>query len=435
LTATPREYPPRPGEMVSVEPSRELVRRIKMLVYSHDTFGLGNIRRMIAICEHLKTRLPGMSVLVLTGSPMLHSFRLIDGIDYVKLPCLRRNIGGSIGVKYLNLNLDSVVRLRRELILSTVTNLRPDILLVDKKPGGVAGELEESLKALKAHLPNTKVVLLLRDILDDAARTIDQWTRQCSYELVQKYYHKILVAGLAELYDVREEYQFPAALRAKVQFCGYVRREAGPEKREAVRRQLRAGESDHLILVTAGGGEDGYSLMRTYLEGLAAHAGGASLKTVVVTGPELAEAHKHDIRRLAGRCSHVQVIDFTDQMMNYMNAADVVVAMAGYNTICEILSLRKRAVIVPRVEPVQEQKIRAERMAGLGLFKMIHPSGLTPRTLMEAVRSEVDALRTCPHAPASLELDALPRISALICELARQASDPTGPRVAAARGR
>ena len=92
-----------------------------------------------------------MTVLVLIGSPMLHSFRLTAGIDYVKLPCLRRDREEVIGVKYLNLNLDSTVGLRRELILSTVMNLRPDIfLLVDKKPGGVAGELEQSPKALKA---------------------------------------------------------------------------------------------------------------------------------------------------------------------------------------------------------------------------------------------------------------------------------------------
>jgi predicted glycosyltransferase len=338
-----------------------------------------------------------------------------------KLPCLRRDAGGTIGVKYLNLNLDSTVRLRREMILSTITYFRPDIFLVDKKPGGVAGELEESLKTLKTNLPNTAVVLLLRDILDDAAATIDQWRRQCAYELIQEYYHKILVVGLPELYDVREEYQFPASLRAKVHFCGYVRREAGPEMRAATRRQLGISGSDRMILVTAGGGEDGFSLIRTYLEGLAAHCCDPSLKTAIVTGPELAELHKHEVRRLANRCSHVQVIEFTDQMINYMNAADVVVAMAGYNTICEVLSLRKRAVIVPRVEPVKEQEIRAERMARLGLFKMIHPARLTPRLLIEAVRAEVEALRECPHPQASIELDALPRISRLIGEMASRA--------------
>src|SRR5207247_7504714 len=135
------------------------------------------------------------------------------------------------------------------------------------------------------------------------------------------------------------------------------------------------------------------------------------------------ERYKSELRQLAESCTQLRVIEFTDQMMSYMNAADVVVAIAGYNTLCEILSLRKRAVIVPRIKPVQEQKIRAERMARLGLCRMIHPADMTPRTLMEAVRSEMDALRTCPHAPASLQLEALPRIRALLRELVSQVAD------------
>jgi predicted glycosyltransferase len=307
-----------------------------------------------------------------------------------------------------------VVRLRRELILSTVTKFRPDIFLVDKKPGGVAGELEDSLKAIYADLPHTAVVLLLRDILDDAATTIDQWKRQSAYDLIERYYQTILVVGVPELYDVRAEYQFPASLSAKVEFCGYVARQAGPETREEVRHRLRIAESERMILVTTGGGEDGYGLIHAYLEGLAACRGDVFWKTLIVTGPELAESYRREVRRLAGQCPEARVIEFTDEMMNYMNAADVVVSMAGYNTICEILSLRKRAVIVPRVEPVKEQEIRAERMARLGLFKMIHPARLTPGALMAAVRTEVDALRTCQHAPARFKLDALPRISRFV---------------------
>jgi predicted glycosyltransferase len=75
---------------------------------------------------------------------------------------------------------------------------------------------------------------------------------------------------------------------------------------------------------------------------------------------------------------------------------------------------------------VQEQKIRAERMSRLGLFKMLHPAAMTPRTLMEMVGSEVEALRTRQHAPASLELDALPRISTLIGDMVWQKADRAG---------
>ena len=116
-----RARPPA-GEDLGGKIRPEALRPIRLLVYSHDTFGLGNLRRMVAICAHLKTQISGTSVLMLTGSPMSHRFRMIDGIDYVKLPCLKRDLVGEVGVKYLNLNLESAVRLRRELILSTVMN-------------------------------------------------------------------------------------------------------------------------------------------------------------------------------------------------------------------------------------------------------------------------------------------------------------------------
>jgi predicted glycosyltransferase len=172
-----------------------------------------------------------------------------------------------------------------------------------------------------------------------------------------------------------------------------------------------------MVLVTTGGGEDGYSLLRTYLQGLVTFGRLASWKSVVVTGPELAAPHQCEVRRLVNLCPDTRVIEFTDQMMNYFQSADVVVSMGGYNTICEILSLRKRAVIVPRVQPVQEQRIRAERMSRLGLFKTIHPAEMTENILIGAVRAEVEATQISPLAAASLDLDALPRISSVIRDL------------------
>ena len=114
---------------------------------------------------------------------------------------------------------------------------------------------------------------------------------------------------------------------------------------------------------------------------------------MIVTGPDLPPAKTQMIRRLAQTQSGVRVLDFTDDMQSYTNAADVIVSMAGYNTICEILTLRKRAVVVPRVCPGEEQRIRAERMSQLSLFKMILPWDLSPQALMDAVTDQIDLLR------------------------------------------
>lgn len=105
---------------------------MKIMVYSHDAFGLGNIRRMLAICQHLLRTLPKVSILVVSGSPALHSLQLPAGLDYIKLPCVGRDESGELAVKYLDAGMDETVKLRSDLILTTTASFKPDLLLVDK---------------------------------------------------------------------------------------------------------------------------------------------------------------------------------------------------------------------------------------------------------------------------------------------------------------
>src|SRR5262245_34182500 len=65
--------------------------------------------------------------------------------------------------------------------------------------------------------------------------------------------------------------------------------------------------------------------------------------------------------------------------------------MGGYNTFCEVLSLNKRALIVPRTEPRLEQFIRAQRAAELGLVSMLSDDGSYDPAVMAA------ALRALPR--------------------------------------
>jgi predicted glycosyltransferase len=67
------------------------------------------------------------------------------------------------------------------------------------------------------------------------------------------------------------------------------------------------------------------------------------------------------------------VLDESPEAMALIAGAERVVAMGGYNTTLEALSLRKPTLLVPRVRPRREQAIRAERLAALGLVDVLHP--------------------------------------------------------------
>lgn len=388
----------------------------RIIVYSHDTFGLGNIRRMLAIAQSLVDADPNVSVLILSGSPMLHAFRIPDRIDYIKLPCLSRTVRGDYSVKFLDMEYEQLLKLRSNIILSAVLDFDPDLILVDKKPYGVSDELGAALNLIQRRGHRAKLVLLLRDILDAPESTIPVWKKNGYHDAIQSHYDKVLVVGSPEIYDMRKEYEFPIASHDKVSFCGYIARERSDKRASEIRDQLNCGDAN-LILVTAGGGEDGYQLLHSYLEGLSRQDLGDNAKTLMICGPEMAESRRHQLEVLARGCRHVVLQEFTTDMMACMEAADLVVSMGGYNTTCELLTLRKRAILVPRVKPAQEQWIRAERLAKQGLVRAIHPSHLTPKLLMDTVREELGRTNVHHSRMYQIDMGGLSRISQSISDL------------------
>ena len=386
----------------------------RVLIYSHDTFGLGNIRRMLEVARHLVQSSPEVSVLVLTGSPMLHAFRIPQRVDYVKLPCLSRTVEGRYGARFLDLSLDATVRLRANLIRSAIADFEPDLILVDKKPFGVEDELAGALSALPTGAQRPKLVLLLRDILDSPEETTRVWRKNGCFEAIEAYYDEVLVVGSPEVFDLRHEYQFPPFAAAKVRFCGYIARQPGRQSRAEARRHLGLGDGQPLVLVTPGGGEDGHGLIAACVAGMAATAAADRPRMHIVCGPEMADAPRAALHQAAAAVPQISVQDFSDDMMSLMAAADVVVAMGGYNTVCELLTLHKRAVVVPRIKPGQEQNIRAQRMAGLGLLHCLHPQDLTPAALIGAVQAEIHAGVQQTARPQLQSLDGLSRCTAAL---------------------
>jgi predicted glycosyltransferase len=386
---------------------------MRLLVYSHDAYGLGNIRRMLAICEHLLSETPQLSILLLSGSPMLQGFRLPRGLDYIKLPCLNRGETGEVAVKYLGMGIDETVKLRSELILSAAMNFQPDLFLVDKKAYGLKNELTDTVNYFQNHLPKTKLVLLLRDILDAPEKTIAEWSKHNYYEAIEKFYELLLVVGTEDVFDFRQGYQLPKAASEKVRFCGYMRRQPGLKKAETIRQELQVKSEEKLVLVTPGGGEDGYQLVDTYLQGLELNLNSSHIKSLIICGPEMPAAQREQLYEKAAVNPQVTMGEFTDDLMSYMAAADAVVSMGGYNTICEILSAKKPAVVVPRTLPSHEQLIRAEKMQALGLFKAIHPDSLTPQVLMGEL---LDTLEN-PQLSKDVDLEGLPRLTRYIRNL------------------
>lgn len=385
------------------------IRSPRILLYSHDTYGLGHIRRTLAIAEQIATDIPNAHQLLITGSMVAGAFHLPPNLDLIKLPALSKHSSGQYKPRALPLTLSQTMGWREQMILQATEQYEPDLILVDKAPAGVQGELLPTLRHIKAWRPQTRIVLGMRDIEDDPATTCAEWDTAGTRRLHDEIYDAILLYGLREVFDPVSEYQMSKRSAAKMIACGYLGRTSRIRSPQNVRRELDAGERP-LIVVTAGGGGDGFELIRNFLEAQSTRALRDAC-SFVVTGPLMPQGKRALLNGSAGT-DHVTITEFTPDMMSYLAAADLVVSMAGYNTVCEILSLGVRSLFIPRVKPRREQQLRAERLAERGLARVLLPDQLTPAHLAE----QIEYALASPPPKVPLDLGGLSRVSQAISE-------------------
>jgi predicted glycosyltransferase len=378
----------------------------RVLLYSHDTVGLGHIRRVTRIASHLAERDGDSTILILTGSAVADSFRLPANVDVVKLPSFRKAENSRYVPRRLEIGHDRFVALRRELIRGAVEQFEPDVLVVDKVPLGVDGELRPALDALRRRAPHCRVVLSLRDILDSPREVTRSWSRDGIWDALRDFYDDVFVWGMRDVYDVIEAYAVPGDIAPKFSYCGYI----APARPPSTNGRSRfAGKK--LVIATVGGGEDGSFLLSQFLRSLP-HAE-QKFASVVLTGPDLAAERRASLAQLIPSCGRpVFLIDFAAHADRLLSAADVVVSMGGYNTISEIVSRGGRAIVVPRTTPRKEQLIRAERFHELGLLRMIRPEKLTPERLACALDEEL--LGTTRQPRLALDFGGLDRSADLL---------------------
>jgi predicted glycosyltransferase len=359
---------------------------MKILMYSHDSYGLGHLRRTLALAEAFVERDPQTSVLILTGSTVSGAYRMKKGIDLLKLPSAVKVGSGVYEPDRMSVSFEALRELRTGLIQTAAESFDPDVFVVDKAPLGMKGEVVPTLEFLKAERPETLTVLGLRDVMDDPYLVRKSWEEKDVHTVIEELYDMVLVYGPREVYDPLPEYGLSQEILDRTRYVGYIGKTEEPGT--AADLPFEPGYA----LVTAGGGGDGFELIKTYLEGLREWE--PSFDSIVVTGPLMADEDKKTLEHLA-RGLRVHISEFRTDMAALVYGAGAVVAMGGYNTTTELLAARKPAVIVPRVEPRVEQLIRARRLSALGLIDMIHPDDLAPATL----RGKVEKLMKSGDTP------------------------------------
>jgi len=360
----------------------------RILMYSHDTFGLGHLRRCRTIAHYLVERFKGLTVLIISGSQIAGAFGFKARVDFVKIPSVIKLYSGDYTSISDHIDIADTLAIREALILETATLFDPDIFIVDKEPMGLRGEVEKTLIALQ--LKGCRTVLGLRDVLDSPELLEEEWTKKNVMEKIAGLYDDIWIYGPQDFWNPLQGLNVPERVADKIRHTGFLEREPlDSESRDT------SYLSDDFILVTAGGGGDGADIMSMVL---AAREYDRNLvyPLVLVTGPFMRHEEREEIERRANLLRNVTVIGFDNELETIIDSANALVGMCGYNTFCEVLSFDKPALFIPRTRPREEQLIRATRAAELGLTRMLDSDNAIDPAKM------ADALHALPHtAPPS----------------------------------
>lgn len=354
-----------------------------ILMYSHDSYGLGHIRRTMAIAAHLLA--PRINILILTGSPIAGRFSFPEQIDFVRIPGMIKKTSEEYLPLSIKINARHALDIRKNIITATAKTFQPQLFIVDKEPLGLRKEVLPTLKWLQRCRPDTRAILGLRDIMDDAATVKKDWTEKGVYEILESLYAEIWVYGIQEFYNPIVEYDIAESTSRKIHFTGYIPRKIpGKEAARNMRKELGVRPDEKLVVVTTGGGGDGYWVMRNYVSMLELVRGALPFKSVLITGPFMPKNKRRKIfkrtRKLGVRTYH-----FYRQMEKIFAAADLVVTMGGYNTLCEILSQGTPSLVIPREKPRKEQMIRAQAFKRQNLVDYIPWGEFTPQILQAKI--------------------------------------------------
>ncbi|GAB4226072.1 MAG: glycosyltransferase family protein [Methyloligellaceae bacterium] len=352
----------------------------RMLIYSHDTFGLGHLRRCQTIAHALVERYKGLSIIILSGSPIIGSFDFRARVDFVRVPGVIKLYNGEYTSLALHIDIQRTLAIRASIMRHTAEVFRPDLFLVDKEPLGLRGELTETLNMLKGM--GTKLVLGLRDVMDEPGLLRREWEARQLLPSLTNLYDEIWVYGMEEVWNPLAEMNVPPAVTEKMLYTGYLKRTL-PLK---LKRTPAVEVEEPYVLVTAGGGGDGYDLFDWVLRAYEAD-NGLPYAPLFVLGPFMTAEEQEELHQRIERLPGAQAITFDAHVEFLMAEAAGVISMCGYNTFCEILSFDKPAVIVPRCKPREEQLVRARQAQNLGLVRMLSPESSQDTALMqEAIR-------------------------------------------------
>jgi len=332
---------------------------VKIVFYCQHVLGIGHFFRTREICEKLKEH----DVILASGGDR-PDIPLPGHVREFRLPGLMmdedfKNMFATEKGK----ELDVVKAERQRMLFRLFEETSPDVFMIEFYPFGRKAfrfELDPILESIRdGSLNPCRVLCSLRDVLVEKEKTASHEERVI--KLLNRYFDTLFVHSDPEFVTLDATFARLDDISIPIVYTGFVTPKPVPGSGIALRTKLGIGDDDCFIVASAGGGTVGGELLAAVVKAFAQLPEGCRLQ--VFTGPFLDQKSFSDLKSFENPV--IGVDRFTPDFLSFLDAADLSVSMAGYNTSMNIMAVGTPAIVRPFAQN-REQRLRAERLARVG---------------------------------------------------------------------
>jgi len=352
----------------------------RILYYTHNSIGIGHVFRARAIITGIRRWRPDIDFIVLSGTSVPHIL-LREGIEVVKLPGVEKVMnhqaatqsptlipGAAGGNEALfkprhlkTMSLEGVMKLRRRIIGDTRRWFKPDVVMVEHYLDGLLGEMTTVLKKNRpGRCPGRFIsVALSRGIMNARGEMLAACGRQ-PIEKIVRYFDYIYFFDdipMSNREGSHETKQMPPD--TKLACLGKITDKCRDElsNRSLVRKRFQLADKPIILLSLSRHG-DVAEICLQFFEAFHSIGLDNNYQVIFVIDPYLKKAVLEKIQSHP-LASQVRFLPFFYPLVDIINASELVICRAGYNTINELLLTGVKAIVIPEAHPSGEQEARA----------------------------------------------------------------------------
>lgn len=374
---------------------------MKITMYWHNGRSLGHTAEVAKISHAIELGMPDDYLVGVSGAYKGLDM-LADKMDIVKLPGFANydklsgwNYTGKQGMKP-----EQLFKCRSELIDCFIKNYQPDLFIVNHVPYGLYDELRPALE----RPTSGKRILTLRGILFDREKTNREYFKGDAAKWIMEKYDALFVHIDPNIFSIEDNYDIPSELRNKIQYTGYLACKNEMNKKEA-RLKLGIDNEKKIIVASMGGGQGAIDIWLNIIKGLGDNEKEYD-EAYLITGPYLEKEDYLVLQKNEFENKKIKVINYVNNMQEWMIACNLFIGAAGSNMIGEVLATNCNTILIPRQVREIEQHLHSKILSEKGIVRMCELSDVLEGKITNVI---TEAMREPIHEKHSILMNGLDR--------------------------